>query len=323
MGGLSMKALRINDKQILGQSNFGKNHKEIDGKAIKKKAEETLRRCKKYYGYWKEFLVLDQFPSGKDEDDALKHVISREFNDNKIHTGEIESEDEEEDDDNDSSDSDDNTDTAVTTVKTSSSSIVEAPPEKYLPLDFLTFMLMGPWGKAKHNLDVCPLIAGDARDYDGVKDGSRKGMRKEETKVHDLTRDALPGRGNCSLPSSHTVTSLPHTLSPVSLTHCNLPSSYTVTCLPHTLSPVSLTHCHLPSSHTVTSLPHTLSPFSLTHCHLSPSYTVTSLPHTLSPFSLTHCHLPSSHTVTSLPHTLSPVSLMHCLQDFQVYKRRS
>jgi hypothetical protein len=295
MGGLSMKALRINDKQILGQSNFGKNHKEIDGKAIKKKAEETLRRCKKYYGYWKEFLVLDQFPSGKDEDNALKHVISREFNDHKIHTGEVESEDEEEDDDNDSCDSDDNTDTAVATVKTSSSSTVEAPPEKYLPLDFLTFMLMGPWGKAKHNLDVCPLIAGDARDYDGVKDGSRKGMRKEEAKVHDLTRDALPGRGNCFLTLSHTVTSL----SP-SLTHC-----HTVTSLPHTMSPPSL-----PPSHTVT-----LSPPFLTHCHTLVSLARSlplSLPHTLHlplslPHTLSHCHLPSSHNVTSL----SPF-LTHC-----------
>ena len=96
MGGLSIKSLRIHDKPILGQTNFGKKHKEMDGKAIKRKAEETLRRCKKYYGYWKEFLVLDQFPSGKDEDDALKHVISREFNDQRIHTGEIESEDDDE-----------------------------------------------------------------------------------------------------------------------------------------------------------------------------------------------------------------------------------
>ena len=181
-----MRALRINDKQILGQSNFGKKHKEIDGKAIKKKAEETLRRCKKCYGYWKEFLVLDQFPSGKDEDDALRHVISREYNDQKIFTGDVESE-EDEDGDQDSSDSDDNTETAVVpAARSTSSSVTEAPPDKYLPLDFLTFMLMGPWGKEKHNLDVCPLIAGDARDYDGVKDGGRKGMRKEDTKVHDL-----------------------------------------------------------------------------------------------------------------------------------------
>lgn len=70
MGGLSMKALRIDDKQILGQSNFGRNPKTIDGKVIKRKAEETRWRCKKYYGYWNEFLVLEQFPSGKDEDDA-------------------------------------------------------------------------------------------------------------------------------------------------------------------------------------------------------------------------------------------------------------
>ena len=121
MGGLSIKSLRIHDKPILGQTNFGKKHKEMDGKAIKRKAEETLRRCKKYYGYWKEFLVLDQFPSGKDEDDALKHVISREFNDQRIHTGEIESEDDEEGEE-ESSDSDNRSNHGRTFDKISSNS---------------------------------------------------------------------------------------------------------------------------------------------------------------------------------------------------------
>ena len=193
MGGLSMKALRIDDKQILGQSNFGRNPKTIDGKVIKRKAEETRWRCKKYYGYWNEFLVIEQFPSGKDEDDALKHVLQRVYNEQKIHTGEVEGDD---DDEDDSSDSDDNTDILANPIKRDSSTDVEIPPDKYFPLDFLTFMLMGPWGKYKHNLDICPLIAGDARDYDSVKDGGRKGMRKDESKVQDSVRDTQPGRGH-------------------------------------------------------------------------------------------------------------------------------
>jgi hypothetical protein len=50
---------------------------------------------------------------------------------------------------------------------------------------------MGPWGKDKFNLDICPLLTGDASEYDSVKDGNRKGMRSDADKIHDLTRDQI------------------------------------------------------------------------------------------------------------------------------------
>jgi hypothetical protein len=207
MGGLSKRALRINDRFILGQSNFGKNPKDIDGKAVKRKAEEALRRCKIYHSYWKEYLVLDSYPSGKNEDDALKYVITRVYNDQKVHTGEVDEVDDDADEEIQDEDAEED-DTNEKVASTSSSSSVSSstsyscstkmdmiPPEKFQPLDFLSFMLMGPWGKDKFNLDICPLLTGDASEYDSVKDGNRKGMRSDADKIHDLTRDAESGRG--------------------------------------------------------------------------------------------------------------------------------
>ena len=48
------------------------------GKDIKLKADKALLEGKKYLGYWTEFMGKDgKFPSGKNEDDALAHVLSR------------------------------------------------------------------------------------------------------------------------------------------------------------------------------------------------------------------------------------------------------
>lgn len=192
MGGLAMRALTIQSKSVLTQSNFGKNPKELDGKAIKRKADQCLRHCKKYVAYWKEFLINDQFPSGKDEDDALKHVVSRVYNDSRGHTGEIDNDEEE------SSDSDDEVDGAAP-EKYSTSELALVPPDKFYPTDFLAFMLMGPWGKAKHDLDICPLLSADVKDLDGLKDVGRQNMRKEDIKVQDLTREGSVGRGLTTL----------------------------------------------------------------------------------------------------------------------------
>lgn len=50
MAGLAMRALTVQSKNVLSQSSFGKSPKELDGKAIKRKADDCLLNCKKYYG---------------------------------------------------------------------------------------------------------------------------------------------------------------------------------------------------------------------------------------------------------------------------------
>ena len=48
------------------------------GKDIKLKADKALLEGKKYLSYWTEFMgKVGKFPSGKNEDDALAHVLSR------------------------------------------------------------------------------------------------------------------------------------------------------------------------------------------------------------------------------------------------------
>jgi hypothetical protein len=58
---------------------------------------------------------------------------------------------------------------------------------------------MGPWGKAKHDLDLCPLLTTDVKDLNGLEDAGRQNMRKEDSKVQDLTREGSVGRGSRTL----------------------------------------------------------------------------------------------------------------------------
>jgi hypothetical protein len=46
----------------------------ITGRQIVDKAKLALNEAKKLLGYWMEFLVNGQMPSGKNEDDALQYV---------------------------------------------------------------------------------------------------------------------------------------------------------------------------------------------------------------------------------------------------------
>lgn len=199
MSGLAMRALTVQNKNVLSQSSFGKSPKELDGKAIKKKADDCLLNCKKYYGYWNEFLINGQYPSGKDESDALKFVLTRVYNDGKDHTIEVDNDDEE---DNTGED-DEEEDTGGAGEKPEklpvSDVMMTPPPEHFYPPAFLAFMLMGPWGKAHYDLDMCPLLVAEASEYDNLKDGARQNMRKAESKVHDLSREGETGRGLTTL----------------------------------------------------------------------------------------------------------------------------
>lgn len=49
----------------------------ITGRQILEKAKACLLESKKFLAYWKEFLVNDQFPSGTNEDNALRYVFKR------------------------------------------------------------------------------------------------------------------------------------------------------------------------------------------------------------------------------------------------------
>jgi hypothetical protein len=130
---------------------------------------------------------------------TLKFVLTQIYNDGKDHTIEVENDDEE-----DNTGEDDNEeDTEVAGEKAEKMSVSDVmmrpPPEYFYPLAFLAFMLMGQWGKAHPDLDLCPLQLADASEYDGLKDGARQNMTKVEAKVQDLTREGETGRGLTTL----------------------------------------------------------------------------------------------------------------------------
>jgi hypothetical protein len=90
-------------KDLLDVKTFVKKTSKLIGKDIKNKADKALREGKKYLAFWNEFLDKDgKFESGKNEDDALNHVLIRVKE--TLNSDQEEDEEEEEDDEISTSD---------------------------------------------------------------------------------------------------------------------------------------------------------------------------------------------------------------------------
>lgn len=123
----------------------------VDGTAIKGKIDSTLKEIKKCLGYWDEFAPKNRFPSGKNEEDALRSVIERVNEDgDEDSINDIQEQD--------GSDSDDE--------------ISNMP--SFIP----AFMLFGPYGMIKWNLELCELVTVDTEAVD-EKQKSEKKLKRE------------------------------------------------------------------------------------------------------------------------------------------------
>jgi hypothetical protein len=136
----------------------------IDGASIKTKIDSTLKELKKCLGHWNEFAPRGCFPSGKNEDDALKYVIEMM----KVHKGE----DDDDDDDVDGAEEKEDDDDEPITM------------QPYIP----AFMLFGPYGVRKWNLELCELVSIDTAAID-AKNKKKRNRDEEEAKqtIIDLT----------------------------------------------------------------------------------------------------------------------------------------
>ena len=51
----------------------------LDGRSIVKKAKAALAECRILLSFWMDFLFDGNMPSGKDEEDALEHVLEKAY----------------------------------------------------------------------------------------------------------------------------------------------------------------------------------------------------------------------------------------------------
>ena len=95
IGGLHKRHFR----DFLDAKTVKNKNSKLLGRDIKSKADKALQEGEKYLGYWNEFLGKDgKFPSGKNKDDALTHVLMRVQN--TINLDQENDDDDDEDDDN-------------------------------------------------------------------------------------------------------------------------------------------------------------------------------------------------------------------------------
>lgn len=182
--------------------------------------------AKKLLAYWMEFLVNDQMPSGKDEEDALKYVIRQAREETSV---ELVDDDEEPADDGlntqeetvkeeidyDEADNDeeepDNEDTNIKREDVDSDPdffdseedekpIVEKTvsakktvcESTFLPAALLLFILYGPYGVAAYGLEISSALSMDTVGID-EQAGAKKSMtqvsiRQSEKKDQDTRR---------------------------------------------------------------------------------------------------------------------------------------
>jgi hypothetical protein len=55
--------------------------KTLEGRSILKKAKAAMDECRILLAYWLEFAVDGDFPSGQNEEDALRYVLNRSYAD--------------------------------------------------------------------------------------------------------------------------------------------------------------------------------------------------------------------------------------------------
>ena len=212
-------------KAILGYSTLSKKNL-LNGRQIHEKAKAALMEAKKLLAYWMEFLVNDQMPSGKDEEDALKYVIRRAREETSV---ELVDDDEEpandglntqeetvkEEIDYDEADNDeeepDNEDTNIKREDVDSDPdffdseedekpIVEKTvsakktvrESTFLPAALLLFILYGPFGVAAYGLEISSALSMDTVGID-EQAGAKKSMtqvsiRQSEKKDQDRRR---------------------------------------------------------------------------------------------------------------------------------------
>jgi hypothetical protein len=210
-------------KAVLMMSTLSARNK-INGRQILAKAKVALLEAKKLLAYWMEYLVNGKFPSGKNEEDALKYVIRRAREETSV---ELVEEDEEDGDDGDNTQDDnikndaeeEDTDTAVgdnnnvTAVfkneedeQYSDSEDDDKPPSKektfhgkntnpestFLTASLLLFMLYGPYGVEAYGLDITPALSMNTVGIDEQavtkKNNNQVSIRESQRKDEDRRR---------------------------------------------------------------------------------------------------------------------------------------
>ena len=212
-------------KAILGYSTLSKKNL-LNGRQIHEKAKAALMEAKKLLAYWMEFLVNDQMPSGKDEEDALKYFIRRAREETsvelvdedeepaddglntqdetvKVEIDYDEADNDEEDPDNedtnikredadsdpDFSDSEEDEKPIVAKTVSAKKAVCEST---FLPAALLLFILYGPYGVAAYRLEISSALSMDTVGID-EQAGAKKSMtqvsiRQSEKKDQDMRR---------------------------------------------------------------------------------------------------------------------------------------
>ena len=146
-------------KDLLDAKTVKNKNSKLVGKDIKNKADKALKEGKIYLGYWNEFLGKDgKFPSGKTEDDALLHVLSRAQT--TINLDQEEEEDDDDDEDNNSTSS------------------------EFTTPYMACFILFGPYSK-KWGLDIVELFSVDT----AAIDAKAKKLKAEKKKTIEIDMD--------------------------------------------------------------------------------------------------------------------------------------
>jgi hypothetical protein len=198
----------------------------ITGRQIVDKAKLALNEAKKLLGYWMEFLVNGQMPSGKNEDDALQYVLDRAYQEtsvehdddndsiagsdgeNTLNTeiaqnedveAEIEEEKERETSDSGSDCDGDNADEmngmSRRQEKESNGGVREnrAPPN-FFPPAMLLFIMYGPYGVSVFNLELSSGLTVDTRAIEeiaGNKMLNTESIRSSKARENDNMRSVF------------------------------------------------------------------------------------------------------------------------------------
>lgn len=190
----------------------------INGRQILDKAKAALNDAKKLLGFWMEFLINGQMPSGKNEEDALQHVLDRSYSEksaehdddddsiagsdggNTLET-EIEGANEAEGDvehsnERGTSDSESDCDIEKTAAVRSTTHGTEKghetrAPANFFPPSMLLFIMYGPYGVAVFNLDLSAALNMDTKEIDDIalsKTMNTESMKKSKARENDNMR---------------------------------------------------------------------------------------------------------------------------------------
>jgi hypothetical protein len=165
-----------------------------------KKAKAAMAECRILLAYWLEFAVDGDFPSGQNEEDALRYVLNRSYADKSNDLDDDDDDEDEEtfspqneDDNRSENGSDDHEQNNVRNSRNASEShsanindeyddesddpeynkvLRNDAPSSFCPCAWVLFMLYGPYGSAHYNFEISTAFT---MDTDAIEESAKSG----------------------------------------------------------------------------------------------------------------------------------------------------